>query len=144
VRAIHWLVITAILLAVPYSAYLYLADIAETWGWMLKVVGPTAPALIGLGAYVVVVLIRVFVEAPRLSEGSLLDRLDHAGDIGEVAGICGLLGTILAMAAASVAGKPDLAGFLQSLTSTLIGSTINALVIFISSLMRLKLTRSAS
>jgi len=110
----------------------------------MEVVGPTAPALLSLGAYVIVILIRVYVEAPNLSEDAIMDRLDHAGDIGEVAGICGLLGTILAMAAASVTGSPELAGFLQSLTSTLIGSSINALGIFASSLMRLKLVGSTT
>ncbi len=143
-KVIRWLVIIAILLAVPYSAYLYLAEIAETWGWMLKIVGPTAPALLGLGAYVAVILIRTYIETPRLNTDNILDRLDHANDIGEISGICGLLGTIIAMVAASIHGKPELAGFLQSLTSTLIGSSISAVVLFVSSLMRLKLAGGVS
>jgi len=138
-RIIRWLATGTVVLLAFFCIYLFRGDVIETSSWMLQVLGPTAPALLGLGAYVVVVMVRTYIEAPQLSADNIMDRLDHANDIGEVAGIAGLLGTILAMAAASIAGKPDLAGFLQSLTSTLIGSAINALVIFVSSLMRLKL-----
>lgn len=131
--------IGVIILAVLTAMVMFRHEVIDTMMWLMKIVGPTAPALIGLGSYASVVLVRTYVEAPQLDAETIMDRLDHANDIGEVAGIAGLLGTILAMAVASMNGKPELAGFLQSLTSTLIGSAINALVIFSSSLMRLHL-----
>lgn len=143
-RITHRATTVAMFLAVPYYAYLHLSDITGTWIWMMKIIGPTSPALLGLGSYAVVVLMHTYIDAIQLGAGEILDRLDHANDIGEVAGICGLLGTIIAMVAASVHGRPELSGFLQSLTSTLVGSSISALVILVSSIMRLKLAGSSS
>lgn len=133
-----------IFLAVAAAAWVSRGELIDTGKWLLAVIGPTAPFICCLGAYVIVILVRAFVHAPQLNEGAILDALDHAGDIGEVAAISGLLGTILAMTTASINGRPDLAGFLQSLTSTLVGSGINALVMFTTSLMRAKLVRSSA
>lgn len=137
ITSIHWLLAFIAFMSVRT---LYPEELDALWQSTSQTVGPTFIPLLAFAAYLLAYQLRtvwMLVGArghtPVLT---LYPRIDHAEDVAEVAGVTGLLGTVLAMTTAGASGTPDLAQFLQSLLSTLIGSGMMAATMLIASFMR--------